>query len=1660
MAKPQFQQFSLEEKIGRGPMGEVFLGRNLFTGDRVAVKILNLPESGTGKEIQAFKTLQESLNFLNLKEVLRFHTLMFENGKTGLVTDFFDGFNLKECKNSLSLKEKIMIFKKCVETLKSLHEHQIFHHNLKPENILLNLNQPENPEIRICDAGLLNLWDIHELFRQNDAFKVFRYLSPEQTGIIRIKPDARSDLYSLGISFDEFFDKSSPLKSENSKKAPDSLREKLSEILSKLIAKDPKDRYQSAQGLLFDLELLSHNREDWRFKIGSRDTGYQESEISGRIEEQLILKDRYEKMCKDFPQMVFIQGKTGMGKTRLIQEFLSSLNQDPDLLISVFQASEFLKNTPFSPFSYWFEESAFLLNQCSKQKNRKLKPRLIHGLIKIFPVLKEFLKPLKKEREKEFFQMGEAVMELLECLALQKKLIFIAENAQDLDQDSMDLLELLSRKMSSGRVMLILACNDDSPEPAFDRLKGSPMMTRMILNPLSEPETRQMVQRILKQDTGLPEKFYSQIFEHSLGFPLMIHEIIGNLKNQGILKKENQFFRLSSDFLEIFQFAPSLEKFLENKLDSFSEKELKILSAAAVIPKEFNLYFIKELIPLSEEEILAAFQKALKLFLIRPQLAGYAFAHKKIQDAVLKRIPENTLIQHHLTLARQIARKETLRDEDIFQLAYHYGQTREDDQTLYYSDLACEKAEARYAFKEKIHYLEKMLIIRMNRHPWPPETMNNLENLARLLQMNNRIDESFFWIKQAMDYCESAELEEEKIELELLKASGYYYANQRENSLVCFHNALSLSEKLKKEITNGFAYRLLGGIYWFNFDLIKAEEALSKALKHLNPEDYENRLISYCLRGWTYTLQGELKKAFQDIKAVEKNLSKVQNPLILAQIYHSCSIVYSWGAGEYSKAFEYSGKSYSISENAEYYIFQYSSLFSKGLASFYQRHFSESKDIFKAGLDLADRYHIRIGIGICQAMLSESMLWKGEILEAHEISSHYLKNREQVQEKLASLIFLKVEAVYDFLKGRTHQALARVQEGIEGAEETGILFLKLFFLLFKMKIHEELDQEKDKKETQQALQKILNQNSDFLKLYQRELSFFDFFNDLKTSFQASKKITLREKIQIENIIQTSQMISSILDTDDLLKAILEKTLEATGAEQGCLFLTLQEKGRLSLKKAIEISSGMKGEIKPPEDMLNQVMATGRGAFFSDEGAKKSGLRSALCSPLIFNQELKGVLYLESFLLSGLFSEEEMKILGVFTSQAAISLVNAEKNRIIQRQFSDSIQIISELVASSSEKLHSFIEQVTEICVKICKKLGLSSEETEKIRIASRLHDLGMMGIPAKLHYGFYPLKPEEWETLYRHPARSVEIVEHLYGIDEIRQMILQHEERFQGQGYPQKLKGDEIVMGARIIGLADDFIEMLSRRQYQKTNKKEMILKELQTLRGVYYDPRATDALIRLIEEEELIYTVKESDIQVYRHGGKTVFESPSHLNFESLVVGMVMDEVSLLDLDSELVFSIDYSLCEVFRNAVIHGNRYQENKKVTLGFQAEEAFDGQKKLIFQVTDEGEGMNIEEHNRFAESRKEIFSLISRLKQLQQERGLENDAEISGILKEADSFKEKYYGDFNAYRKLQGPDLSGGLGLIYVKKTFDSVTFENLIRGNRVCGTRVTLEIQV
>ncbi len=150
---------------------------------------------------------------------------------------------------------------------------------------------------------------------------------------------------------------------------------------------------------------------------------------------------------------------------------------------------------------------------------------------------------------------------------------------------------------------------------------------------------------------------------------------------------------------------------------------------------------------------------------------------------------------------------------------------------------------------------------------------------------------------------------------------------------------------------------------------------------------------------------------------------------------------------------------------------------------------------------------------------------------------------------------------------------------------------------------------------------------------------------------------------------------------------------------------------------------------------------------------------------------------------------------------------------------------------------------------IAKEMKLSPKESRDIQLACQLHDVGKIGIHDHILTKKSSLTPEEWEEMRLHPIKGAKILEPLTFLKEAQLMILQEHERYDGGGYPSRLKGEEICLGARIVAVADAYDAMTSQRPYNTPLSHEAAMAEIIRCKNSQFDPRTADAFVRAMEK-------------------------------------------------------------------------------------------------------------------------------------------------------------------------------------------------------------------
>jgi HD-GYP domain-containing protein (c-di-GMP phosphodiesterase class II) len=168
--------------------------------------------------------------------------------------------------------------------------------------------------------------------------------------------------------------------------------------------------------------------------------------------------------------------------------------------------------------------------------------------------------------------------------------------------------------------------------------------------------------------------------------------------------------------------------------------------------------------------------------------------------------------------------------------------------------------------------------------------------------------------------------------------------------------------------------------------------------------------------------------------------------------------------------------------------------------------------------------------------------------------------------------------------------------------------------------------------------------------------------------------------------------------------------------------------------------------------------------------------------------------------------------------------------------------------SSQEMLHS--KRVSEICEMIATKMVLGQEMVNHIKIAGLMHDIGVMGIDGKILNHHHKLNNDEWIEIKRHPEIGYRILISSNDFSGIASYVLEHHERWDGNGYPKGLKGEEISLQARIIALADAYDAMTSERTYQERMSEEKAIVEIRRCSGTQFDPDIANVFLEMLLEK------------------------------------------------------------------------------------------------------------------------------------------------------------------------------------------------------------------
>jgi len=249
-------------------------------------------------------------------------------------------------------------------------------------------------------------------------------------------------------------------------------------------------------------------------------------------------------------------------------------------------------------------------------------------------------------------------------------------------------------------------------------------------------------------------------------------------------------------------------------------------------------------------------------------------------------------------------------------------------------------------------------------------------------------------------------------------------------------------------------------------------------------------------------------------------------------------------------------------------------------------------------------------------------------------------------------------------------------------------------------------------------------------------------------------------------------------------------------------------------------------------------------------------RSALLAPMKVRGETIGVLQVQSHRPAA-YTDEDLNLLAGLANIAAIDIENGRLLEEVEReaaQMTTALDGMIKALASVTESRDPYTsghqQRVAKLACAISRRMGFPPEEIEAIRVASLLHDIGKIALPAEILNKPTAVNEIELSIIQSHPTVAFDILRPIEFPWPIADAILQHHERLDGSGYPNALKGDEISDASRIIAVADTVDAMASHRPYRAALGIPAVIEEIQQWRGVRYDARIVDTCVALLEEE------------------------------------------------------------------------------------------------------------------------------------------------------------------------------------------------------------------
>ncbi|BAZ50813.1 multi-sensor signal transduction multi-kinase [Nostoc sp. NIES-4103] len=679
--------YKITEQIYSGSKTLVYRGIREKDQKLVVLKLMR-NEYPSFVEIAQFRNQYNIIKDLDLPGIVKPHSL--ENYRNGyiLVMEDFGSISLKDWrqtkqgigKNPISLSEFFHIAIEISSILDGLHRHRIIHKDIKPANILIH---PTTGDIKLIDFSIATLLpkEIQVMTNPSSLEGTLAYISPEQTGRMNRGIDYRTDFYSLGVTFFELltgqlpFTTTEPMElvySHIAKEPPKAnlinpnIPLILSDIVSKLMAKNAEDRYQSGHGLRHDLEVC---RNQWQeigtithFELGVRDISncfVIPEKLYGRQREVETLLATFDRVTSGQTEMILVVGSSGIGKTAVVNEVHKPIVRSCGYFIKG-KFDQFQRDIPLSGLVQAFRDFIEQILSESDAQIQEWKTKILSALgiqaqviIDVLPELEKIIgkQPLVTEL------LGSAAQNRFNLLfqrfikALTNKehpLVIFLDDLQWADLASLKLIQLLITENTSSPpvgetvnifdtqdgFLLIGAYRDNevsNTHPLYFTLKEicktKTNINTIKLLPLTQADLNHLVADTLHCPEVIAIPMTQMVFAKTQGNPFFATKFIKSLYQDGLIRLnlETGFWQYQIEEIQALSLTDDVVEFMAIQIQKMPKNSQKLLKLAACIGNEFDLKTISIIHEKSLVDTASDLWTALLDSLILPQTEVYNF---------------------------------------------------------------------------------------------------------------------------------------------------------------------------------------------------------------------------------------------------------------------------------------------------------------------------------------------------------------------------------------------------------------------------------------------------------------------------------------------------------------------------------------------------------------------------------------------------------------------------------------------------------------------------------------------------------------------------------------------------------------------------------------------------------------------------------------------------------------------------------------------------------------------------------------------------------------------------------------------------------------------------------------------------------------------------